>query len=192
MDNSVSNLDQGLARIQSGVDIINGLIPLAGVIAALTLVYSLIGVMTSFKVYQEYGLSLIQKNGASLHKKNMLQRYHAYILLLKLNIFFSCGIIIQMVGALYYYNKQANIDMEISKNVSKYFVAGACSIMCLVAIIFYAVGYYGVKKASYSLMGVFLLLMVGNGIALIYAIVIASTEPAYKLTIIWLTSFCML
>lgn len=187
--NSISNLEEGSDRIQLGLEIIERLIPIAAVISSLCILYSIIGFFTSFKVYQEYGWRLLQKNGASLHKRNLLKRYHLFILLMKLNVFFSCGIIIQMIGAVYYYQKQAVIDMESTKSLSKYAVVTACAIMALVAVFYYAVGWFAVKRSSYVLMTGFLILMIGDAIGLVYAIVIASTEPAFRITIKWLTSF---
>ena len=184
--NSVSNLEQGTQILQSGADAINSLLAIAVVIAGLSILYGIIGIFTSFKVYQEYGWSLLQKNGASLHKKKLLKRYHLFILFLKLNIFFFCGIIIQMIGAVYYYGKQAESNDLIS---AKRYVASACALMCLVAVIYYTVGWFAVKRTSYALMILFLVLMLGNAVGLVYAIVVAFVEPAFKLTLIWLTSF---
>jgi hypothetical protein len=189
VQNSVSNMAEGSRRIQQGIDIISGLIPIAAVISGLCILYSIVGIFTSIKVYQEYGWRLFQKNGASLLKRKLLKRYHLFILFLKLDVFFACGIITQMIGALYYYNKQSGLDKDPKTAVSKGFVISACAIMCIVAIFYYTVGWFAVKRSNYYLMSGFLILMIVQAIALCFAIVIASSEPAFRLTLIWLTSF---
>jgi hypothetical protein len=190
IEHSVSNIEAGSMRIQQGIDKINALIPVAAVIAGLCILYSIIGIFTCFKVYQEYGWRLIHQNGASLHKMKLLKRFHLFILLMKLNVFFSCGIIIQMVGAVFYYYKQALVDLNTAPP-SRSFVISTCAIMTVVAIFYYAVGWFAVKRSSYVLMTGFFLLMIGESIGLVYAIIIASTELAFRITIIWLTGFAV-
>jgi hypothetical protein len=108
---------------------------------------------------------------------------------LKLDVFFACGIITQMVGAAYYYNKQSGLDMDPKTAISKGFLISACAIMCTVASVYYTIGWFAVKRSNYYLMSAFLILMIVESIALSYAIYIASTEAAFRITLIWLTSF---
>jgi hypothetical protein len=65
----ITNLDEGLDRIQFGMSIMDRLIPIAIAIAALMIVYNLVGVFTTYKVRQAYGWSIFTTQGASIPKR---------------------------------------------------------------------------------------------------------------------------
>ena len=65
----ITNLDDGLDRIQFGISIMDILIPIAIAIAALMIVYNLLGVLTTYKVRQAYGWSIFMTQGASIPKR---------------------------------------------------------------------------------------------------------------------------
>ncbi len=67
----ITNLDEGLDRIQFGMSIMDRLIPIAIAIAALMIVYNLIGVFTTYKVRQAYGWSIFTAQGASIPKRGI-------------------------------------------------------------------------------------------------------------------------
>lgn len=54
------------------------------------------------------GISLVIYSSASIKKRDILRRYHLHILFQKLNIFFSLGVILQIVGIIYYGHKQVS------------------------------------------------------------------------------------
>ena len=126
----------------------------------------------------------------------MLRRYHLFILLMKLNVFFCCGIILQMLGVIYYTRKydvsklhEPETLVQSSQETTQKVIIPSCIIMAIVACGFYALGYFGVRRSSFTLMSMFLLFMVGNAAAISYALYIVFMDPAYKVTIIWLTTF---
>jgi hypothetical protein len=78
---NVTNLDSGMERIAQGVYTMEVPISIAIAVAVIMILYNLVGVFTTYKVYLAYGWSLFMKQGASLKKrcKFILLRKHLSI-----------------------------------------------------------------------------------------------------------------
>ena len=129
----------------------------------------------------------------------MLRRYHLFILFLKLNIFFCVGIVFQILGVIYYNQKYDKLVLsrivdldsvtDVSQSTTQLVIVPSCVIMAVAGIVFYAVGWFGVRRGNYWLMSLFLMLMVANAAAISYALYIVYMDPEYRVTIIFLTFF---
>jgi hypothetical protein len=125
----------------------------------------------------------------------MLRRYHLFIVCLKMNVFFSAGIILQMLGVMYYTRKYDSQNMGAeavslaSQEVSQQIVIPSIVVMVIVGLGFYALGWFGSKRCSYWLMSSFLVLIAANAGALCYALYMVTNDSKYRITIIWLTAF---
>jgi hypothetical protein len=113
----------------------------------------------------------------------MLRRYHVFILLLKLNVYFSTGILLQMLGVIYYTRKFDSQDlgpdvlMQVSEETTRQVIIPSCVVMIIAALGFYFLGWFGVRRSSYLLMSFFLALIMGNAAALSYALYMVFMDP---------------
>ena len=125
----------------------------------------------------------------------MLRRYHLFLVCLKMNIFFSAGILLQMLGVTYYTRKYDSQNMgaeavvQASQEVSQNVVIPSIVVMVIVGLGFYSLGWYGSKRCSYWLMSCFLVTIMANVGAVCYALSKVYDDPKYRITIIWLTTF---
>ncbi|KAJ3172728.1 hypothetical protein HDU88_006058 [Geranomyces variabilis] len=166
--------------------------------------YAIIGVLfvtsslscfLAYKVYREYGWHIFQSQGASLVKKRLLRHIHLFILLLKVNLYFSVGIFVQVLVAMIL----AKIDADSpapSPNSNtfssqKSYWIPPLVLMGLFATSYYACGWYAIRYAHRTSMYAFFALLGGNIAAVIFVLVASQTalQPQLKITNIWLTSF---
>ncbi|KAJ3158091.1 hypothetical protein HK101_001396 [Irineochytrium annulatum] len=184
-------------QLQIGLGFINGAVPWEIAIVVVCGVGNLVGAFFAWKVYQ-----------------GMLSRYHFFILLLKLNIFFTVGIVAQMVSAFFYIRK-ATADrnailrqpytindltmsplvddplIDKQPNLVEYAVPSAFLVV-VVAALYYALGFFGVRRASYPLMICFKAVMIVDAIAVIIVVYIVFTQPQYQLTKVTVFTFSII
>ncbi|KAI8915466.1 hypothetical protein DFJ77DRAFT_462769 [Powellomyces hirtus] len=178
--------------------------------------YAVIGVMfvmaaascfLAYKVYREYGWHIFQQQGASLVKKRLLRHVHLFILFLKVNLYFSFGIVLQIVVAMVLnkiakmardeekfkasVNQQNPSDPPDSITAQSEFWLPPMIILAAVAASYYACGWFAIQYANRSCMYAFFALIMGNIIAVVYVIVASQTalKDELKVTEIWLKSF---
>ncbi|KAJ3331194.1 hypothetical protein HDU76_003818 [Blyttiomyces sp. JEL0837] len=208
------SLKTGIVQmLQTNMKYIDRIMPMLTAIEAISAVGNICWFYIAYKVYQEYGWSVYQVQGASIERKWMITRYHFFILLLKLNIFFSVGIAAQMVSA-YYYTRKATTDRDIqlstpwvfnnqtillsanrtdanSKSFTQILLPSVC-IVVIVAALYYALGWYGIRRSSYPLMITFLAMMAIDMGAVTYALASVFTDPQYSVTKDALLIFCII
>jgi hypothetical protein len=142
----------------------------------------------------------------------MITRYQFFILLLKFNIFFTAGIVAQFVAA-YYYTRKAAADRSIAMNTPVPFgpnnitlilesgtaisakpftqyLLPSVIIVVVVAVLYYALGWFGIRRASYPLMYAFMVIMVGNVFAMCYALYVVYTDSDYQVAKNSMVMFC--
>lgn len=137
----------------------------------------------SYQTYLELGWNLVREQGAEKCKRKMIQRYHMFILFLKLNSFFFLGLMAQYTISIYFASKtQENIKI-VSWIVT--------SFICIMVIVYYIFGYLGAQRSSCKSMGIFIAIAACNFLGLVYILVEAHAIQSSKFrpTIIWLTSF---
>ncbi|KAJ3183363.1 hypothetical protein HDU87_006682 [Geranomyces variabilis] len=173
--------------------------------------YAIIGVLfvtswlscyLAYKVYREYGWHIFQSQGASLVKKRLLRHVHLFILLLKVNLYFSVGIFVQVLVAMILAaitntdtvsTQSPNVsDPTPSWGSQKSYWIPPLVLMGLFATSYYACGWYAIQYAHRPSMYAFFALLGGNIAAVIFVLVASHTQPLrneLKITDIWLTSF---
>ncbi|KAI8585190.1 hypothetical protein BDZ88DRAFT_433656 [Geranomyces variabilis] len=168
--------------------------------------YAIIGVLfvtsslscfLAYKVYREYGWHIFQSQGASLVKKRLLRHVHLFILLLKVNLYFSVGIFVQvlvaMILAAILNNDNSPSPSPNSNTFSsqKSYWLPPLVLMGLFATSYYACGWYAIRYAHRTSMYAFFALLGGNIAAVVFVLVASQTklQNELKITNIWLTSF---
>ncbi|KAJ3396794.1 hypothetical protein HDU92_001898 [Lobulomyces angularis] len=148
-------------------------IPVRASIIGLIFFFNLIGGFIAWKTYQDYGWMIVRSQGADVQKKKILQRYHLYILSLKLNVYFFIGIAVQFALAGIYSTRQAEAESRISQDEiektanssgaqlpTPNTISGALiplGIVCgIIFLIYYLTGYFGMKKGSFAIMSLFI------------------------------------
>ncbi|KAI8814650.1 hypothetical protein BJ742DRAFT_892625 [Cladochytrium replicatum] len=148
------------------------------------------------KLVRAFGWVLFYTQGANIARRDMMKRYHGFILLLKLNVYFYVSIITQFIVALYYQIKRSQVTNTTSNSSTPFLdltISGA-SVVTVVAITYYLLGYYGVHKGNKILMYIFLVLMFGSLVAVLFLFTLIFL-PDYgylRVTEIWLSTFCVL
>jgi hypothetical protein len=57
-------------------------------IIGLMILFNILGAFVAYRLFAELGWSIYKEQGADIKKRTILQRYHIFILLLKLNVYF--------------------------------------------------------------------------------------------------------
>jgi hypothetical protein len=155
-------------------------------VAVLMLIGAILGFYCAYKSFIQYGWSVFLVQGADINKKKMLERYQLFMLFLKLNAFCFLGVMAQYFAASFYFQK--NYDSATTAQTELIVTA---AIVLVVTIIYTTMGYFGARKTSYIIMGIFLALLMINFLGLIVILyrVYISNRAEYRPTVIWLTSF---
>ncbi|KAJ3088589.1 hypothetical protein HK102_008407 [Quaeritorhiza haematococci] len=179
------------------------------------LLFVLLGFFVAQRVYVAYGWAIWETHGAGLRTKRMLQRYHTFILLLKLNIYFSIGIVAQMVGAIFYTTRQQNLNSPTPEptptngsnstipsdilnptasgsSVFKSLVLPLSIILSVVFLLYYTLGYFGVRRGSYFVMSSFLFIIAASFVSVLVALVFINLSSQFQISIIWLSTFAVI
>ncbi|KAJ3111220.1 hypothetical protein HDU96_005898, partial [Phlyctochytrium bullatum] len=195
-----------VARLQEGVGFVDSAKNAQISVSVISGVGNIIGAILAYKAYQAYGWSIYQIQGASVMKRKMLQRYHIFILLLKLNIYFTLGIVAQLVSASYYEQKHSfdqNSQLSMLFNstelfgaveprpFSTMFILPSASIAIIVAAMYYAVGWFAIRRANFAMMWVFMVFMVLDLVAVVGAMSIVMIWKRFRLTRNGMLTFCL-
>ncbi|KAJ3320447.1 hypothetical protein HDV06_005270 [Boothiomyces sp. JEL0866] len=154
---------------------IDGGYPYGGASIALIVVLLLfcIGwVFLTWKLYYVFGWTTYKEMGADVRVKNVLYLYHIYILLLKIDVYFWLGFIVQFVTLVLAYGTDNGVDSNsaIALNVTVS-LTGAFAILIL--------AYYAVRKENkylvYATLAGFMV-AIGYALSKIYAIYFKNDE----------------
>ena len=121
----------------------------------------------SFKTYRDYGWSIYRINGADIQKRNVLTRYHIFMLTLKLNILFAiCDALPFLFGTadgLGFHSGLLRNTYQYNSDDLKHGGYGGTilyllsSAWCLLsALLFFFVGVHAIRKCNYWLMSLLL------------------------------------
>ncbi|KAI8901018.1 hypothetical protein BC833DRAFT_579567 [Globomyces pollinis-pini] len=160
------------------------------VIGALMIGACILECYVAYKCFLEYGWEVFRIAGASVAKKKMLQRYHLFLIFLKINIYLFFGVAAQFFFALYF-DLKSNGDSK----MDPMYLWMVGSIIVLVSILYYVVGYFAANRGNYILMMVFIFLVLCNSMALnfvFYWTYHSANFKHFQATIIGLTSFAVL
>ncbi|KAI8928009.1 hypothetical protein BC831DRAFT_397972 [Entophlyctis helioformis] len=189
MESNIANLD----RAQS----------LSVAILIFMVLFASIGVFVARKSAEVYGWSVYYAQGADIQKRRVLRHYHTFIVLLKFNVYFAIGIVLQMISIVYYSAKVeiamfsagatelgvlADGRLVFVRTISA--IAGAT--VFLTGLGYYACGYYGVKRGSKPLMAGFMAMMVLYIVVALNALYQAVYFASFKVAQVWLASFALL
>ncbi|KAJ3324266.1 hypothetical protein HDV06_000305 [Boothiomyces sp. JEL0866] len=132
-------------------------------IVCILLIFNVIGMYFSYKCYQQHGWSVYETHGADIAKKSrnaltveILQRYHIFILLLKLNSFFFLGLMTQALTAYFFHCKVSGTPLSTGMTIFYAFI------VLIATVLYYLVGYFGATRASLHLISVFYLFIAAN------------------------------
>ncbi|KAJ3310678.1 hypothetical protein HDV04_004725 [Boothiomyces sp. JEL0838] len=123
---------------------IDGGYPYGGASIALIVVllfFCIAWIFLTWKLYYVFGWTTYKELGADVRVKNVLYLYHIYILLLKVDVYFWLGFIVQFVTLVLAYGTNNGVDSNsaIALNVTVS-VTGAVAILIL--------AYYAVRKEN--------------------------------------------
>jgi hypothetical protein len=113
----------------------------------------------------------------------MVERYHLFILFLKLNGFFFIGLIAQYLMSIYFVSRDVPYVRVLGAAVGMY--------IGIFVLLYYAFAYYGARKGSVRAMGLFALVSFANFALLVYITVDSymGDTSKFRHTIKWLTGF---
>ncbi|KAI8844152.1 hypothetical protein BC829DRAFT_419883 [Chytridium lagenaria] len=209
--NITKDTDQNVAwKLIEALELLDRAWPVQVAISAISGIGNVIGALLAYKAYQAYGWNIYQVQGASVSKRQMLERYHVFILMLKGNIYFTIGIVAMVVSASYYvqrsdYDQQDQLNIllfsanatehmfkhvEAPRALATSFILPSAIITILVAVLYYALGWFGIRRASYPLMIVFVIFMFVDMGAVVAVLTIVVPNSQYQLTRNGLITFC--
>ncbi|TPX78267.1 hypothetical protein CcCBS67573_g00447 [Chytriomyces confervae] len=171
-----------------------------------------IGVMASIvlgsKALSEYKWKIFELQGASLRRRYMILRYHLFIVLLKMNLFLKLSIVTMMISASYF-SSEALADKQRALSQKYYFYSSqtqeflipesmvpsvenvpplsttlvpAAVITAFISSVFFALGWYGIRKTNLVAMSFFFVLIVGDIAADMYLVTLVQSSSLYSYT----------
>ncbi|KAI8817615.1 uncharacterized protein EV422DRAFT_541385 [Fimicolochytrium jonesii] len=174
MNELIRHADRSNAHLHDALNV-------AFVILGLMAVMAAISCFLAYKVYRDYGWEIFQQQGASLVKKRLLRHVHLFVLFLKLNIYFSLGIILQVALAI-----------ALSHSISAHWIAPMI-LLIFVGVTYYLCGWYAIQHTNRGAMYCFFGLIAGNVVGVIYILIAASSGNDFAMhlqaTHRWLVSF---
>ena len=122
----------------------------------------------SFRTYQNYGWSIYRINGADIQKRNVLTRYHIFMLTLKLNILFAICDALPFLLSIIDWSRFHPVTLRNTLENSVYELKHGgygghilylfSSAWCLLsALLFFFVGVHAIRKCNYWLMSFLLI-----------------------------------
>ena len=152
-------------------------------VSVITFLTSIVNAFFCRKSFQQYGWSVFETQGADLRKRRMLQKYHLYMLFLKINGYFFLGVVMQYVGILYFVGK--------NRADNSWFIPIIIIANAFVTTIYLIIGYVGARHTNYKLLGSYLAVLLANFVALVVILylVFVQDQELYRPTRIWLTFF---
>ncbi|KNC98516.1 uncharacterized protein SPPG_06211 [Spizellomyces punctatus DAOM BR117] len=192
----VYDMRDQVQHVQNALDALKPVDSVTYAIIALMVIVVVLSCFVAYKVYQEYGWRIFQAQGASIQKKQMLRRVHLFILFLKLNVYFSIGIVAQVVTATIYFQKSSapdcqrdTVDCFRRSERVKYIVLPSMVIFGVAALTYYALGWFAIRRTHRGAMYTFLGVYLANIGALVYVIGFFSQNEETQATRKWLLSF---
>ena len=170
-------------------------------IIVLLFLFNAIGACLSFKTFGEYGWSIYVIQGADIAKREIMRRYHLFLVLLKFNLYFTIGILVQVGASIYFYEKMnvfehdGNSD-DIARNslngvnVTLWIGAG---FIVVIGVIYYFVGFYGIRNGNYTYIAIFFAMILANMGCISYLLYEAQNgSQKFGITKIWLSLFVVI
>ena len=193
--NSTRTLDEVSEAIASNIGGFNVIFPFQILILIIMIIGTLLGLFFAYKSYQQYGWSVYQIQGAGMQKKStsrinleMINRYHLFLLFLKLNAFFYLAVAAQFLTASFLARKNF-VEFDIQAQITYSTIASI--ILLAVFCVYYFLGYYGFRQSSYvfatSFLGILMINFLGS-VVVLWQVYFAYPD-IYKPTVLWLTSF---
>ncbi|RKO94834.1 hypothetical protein BDK51DRAFT_25616 [Blyttiomyces helicus] len=142
----VGNFSVAVGIIEDSLDYVYRVKSTEYAVIGVASVSALVGAALGWKLYQEYGWKIFEEVGASVRKKYVVRRYHLFILFLKLNIYFTMGIVAQMVCAYYYTQKGTGDQTLAGTNTSFFHPSQFKGVLLPVGIIF-----IGLREAYFTI-----------------------------------------
>ncbi|KAJ3306146.1 hypothetical protein HDV03_000380 [Kappamyces sp. JEL0829] len=173
-----------VASINREISVFNLFNPLLIVICVIMCLGATAGVYFAYMAYQQTGWHVFMLQGADIRKKKMIQRYHLFLLFLKLNAFFFLGLAGQYIVSTYLFEKFSD-----SQSLAKLIVSTTVA-LCLF-VIYYVLGYFGTRRANYLLTGAFILMLMINflGSAIVLWRIHFQSKEEFRPSVMWLTVF---
>ncbi len=139
----------------------------------------------SYKVYIEYGWLIFQVQGAGIAKRRMLRRYHLFIVLLKVKMYFALSTVVQGVSSYYVIQKFKFGDAAV--NQLDDILVPIFSVLIGIGALYYVTGYFGLRNGSIELVIIFLTLVIVTCIMSVLSLVIVHASEQFRIAKSYLT-----
>jgi hypothetical protein len=118
------------------------------------IIVTVAGFYFTYKTYMQYGWVIYKLQGADISRKWIVNRYHLFMLFLKINSYFFIGATSVYFSGGYFKDKGAGEATDVETDFI-FFAVYSCFLV-LVLVINYSAGYYAIHKCSPVLTAVFL------------------------------------
>ncbi|KAI8620524.1 hypothetical protein BC830DRAFT_510731 [Chytriomyces sp. MP71] len=200
--------DRTVKRLTDSLNLISVTDSFQSAILALCVIGCFCSLMFGWKAISEYKWKIFELQGASLRRRYMILRYHFFLVLIKINLFFMFSIVTMIVSASYYSaeqqsNKYAVLSAQyyfyssqspgylIPQSMIPSFASTApfsttlipsLIVTLFVAIILFALGWHAIHRTNVAAMVVFLFFIVGDLAAVGYVINLVNTNSSFDST----------
>ncbi|KAI8901015.1 hypothetical protein BC833DRAFT_198890 [Globomyces pollinis-pini] len=155
----------------------------------LMVIGSIAGLWVSYKVYLSYGWTVFVVHGADISKKRMVERYHLFILLLKINGYFFLCLMVQVIMSAYFSSKSSERIENLKAKLTFLSMLLIFGVLC-----YFYVGYYAARRSNRKLMMGFISINTINSLFLLLVLIGSLTiyRTIIAATFIWLMSFVII
>ncbi|KAI8802698.1 hypothetical protein BJ742DRAFT_858236 [Cladochytrium replicatum] len=172
-----------VGQLRFNQDIVTSLFPFEMVVCGISFIFFVASWYIALRTYRNWGWQIYSRTtGADLVKRSILRRYHLFVMLLKYNVYFCVGMIVQFVIVLYYQSvlpstfddgDTTNDDRRSADELSALKddnTRNALIVVSAVALVYFILGWLAVRRGNWFLMLVFQLVILCNLAAVLYMI----------------------
>ncbi|KAI8800913.1 hypothetical protein BJ742DRAFT_839425 [Cladochytrium replicatum] len=162
-------------QLRSNLSIVSSLFPFEMVVCAISFVFFVASWYIALRTYRNWGWQIYSRTtGADLVKRSILRRYHLFVMLLKYNVYFCAGLIVQFVIMVYYNNvlpstfddgdttNDGGQNPDEANALNDGNTQIALIIVSAVALVYFILGWLAVRRGNWFLMLVFQLVILCN------------------------------
>ncbi|RKP03791.1 hypothetical protein CXG81DRAFT_23627 [Caulochytrium protostelioides] len=184
---------QGYADVRANVRFADACLYLCYTQLAVTALFNLAEPLLLFKVYHKYGWQIFKTQSASTTARRILRWYHTFVSVLKINVFFAVGIVVQIALAIYFSFETSDAvgTQQLSRSYLITLVLALGIPLIIVAPLSMLAGFLGAQRASRWWMALFLALatLTLGGYGLLFYFAFGSLSRPFQISRIWIATF---
>ncbi|KAI8806147.1 hypothetical protein BJ742DRAFT_370749 [Cladochytrium replicatum] len=141
---------------------LTSLLPFEIIVAVISLVFCVASWYIALRTYKNWGWQIYHRStGADLNKRAILRRYHLFVMLMKYNVYFCAGMIVQFIIVLFFQSSDRQTAGKANAFTDKATLTWLI-VVTAVALVYFVLGWLAVRRGNRILMVLFQIVILLN------------------------------